>query len=336
MSPNAMRGVRLLVHACAYACSALATACLGAGEVERAGYSPNLRPEHAAIEPVEADERMRKRIDSKDNVDGMQVPLRSAFADGHDIRYFDFGALDAMAAPKPLWRFRRRGVDGTPEDFGHLDLVDSAPGDTGYSPLRALYQVIVTPAYAGERITSFDALEDALEIGLVEEPVALGSYAACPILLADTALEANEGAPPPLATRQLYYRGHVASCVGVVNEAGDGTLAFDERGMVPSASAYALRRQNENRALDETLWQADLNQDGDTRDSNLVLALRPGAVAYRMYDVTVPPVYTFGASRAESDLFERQMLGLHALDGRVIAYADSGTQRLLIAWSDPP
>jgi hypothetical protein len=202
--------------------------------------------------------------------------------------------------------------------------------------------VLVTDAYRGERIASLSALEDALEIGLLEEPRPLNTFINCPMVLADTTIE-DDGVtpPPPLELREIYYRGHVATCFALLGP--DGTVKsfpLDERGMFQARSVYALRRQQESRVLDEMAWMNDLNGDGDKRDSNLIFTLsmmQPGyAALWKQVDVVVAPEYEFGAARAESDLFTREMLGLTAVTPPVIQYMDSIVLKNLVVWGGPP
>src|SRR5262249_3764948 len=51
----------------------------------------------------------------------------------------------------------------------------------------------MTPAYNGEQITSTQALSDAFELGLVEEPKPAGTFIAAPVVLLETMLEVDTG-----------------------------------------------------------------------------------------------------------------------------------------------
>ena len=329
-----LRALWVVLYACALA---FAAGCLERNGEEHAAYSPHLRSERASIPRVEDDDRLRNRIDAGDNLSMPVVLLHHAFVGGQEVAYLDFGAATATA--RAIWQFRRRNDAGELEEFGHPDLVDSAPGDMTYGPFRSQYLVLVTDAYRGERITSLSALEDALEIGLLEEPQPLNTYIDCPMVLSDTVIEDDGVTPrPPLELRDIYYRGHIATCYALL--APDGSVQsfpLDERGTFQARSAYALRRQDESRVLDEMVWMNDLNGDGDKRDSNLVFTvsmMQPGfAVLWRQVDVVVAPDYEFGAARAESDLFTREMLGPVAVTPPVIEYMDSTTLKNLVVWS---
>ncbi len=332
-----LRALWVVLHVFA---TLLALGCLERNGEEKAAYSPHLRGPRDRIPRVEEDDRLRKRIDAADNLAMPVVPLHSAFVAGQEVAYVDFGTATANA--RAIWQFRRLNGAGEPEDFGHPDLVDSAPGDMTYGPFRSQYLVLVTDAYEGERITSLQALEDALEIGLLQEPQPLGTYIDCPMVLADTIIEDDGVTPlPPLALREIYYRGHIATCFALLGEDGNvKSFPLDERGSFQARNAYALRRQDESRVLDEMVWMNDLNGDGDKRDSNLVLTLsmmQPGyAVLWKQVDVVVEPDYEFGAARSESDLFTREMIGQVAVTPPVVQYMDSTVLKNLVVWGGAP
>jgi hypothetical protein len=274
----------------------------------------------ADVPALEDEMLLAMRVGNNDAVDEV-VPLRTAYAHGLPVQYWDFGTASSSA--EPLWLFRRAAADGTPEDFGHPDLIDSVPGDMGYSPIRALYQVLVTAAYDGEQITSVSALEDAIELGLLEEPTALGVAVNWPVVLAGTMVEVAPG-DPPIETSKAFYRGRVAQQLklgGMAEHVGTFPL---ERGGITTPDAYVLRRQNEPDALDEAVAQRDLNQDGDMQDSNVVFSLDAGETGYtslwQQVDVVVPSDYAFGTSRGEGDLFVMEDAGVHAKEGAVIEY----------------
>jgi hypothetical protein len=287
---------------------------------ESPGYSAALRPHGARIASVEDDEVLLQRIGNNDGVDAL-VPLHTGFAGGQEVLYWDLGKASSRATP--VYLFRKHGAHGAAVEIDHPELIDSAPGDTNYSPLRVLYQVFVTDAYDGERITSVQALEDAIELGLLEEPEALGLAVNWPVVLKDTQLEVGAGAEP-LTPTPVYYKGRVATQLRIGGTT-EGVGAFPiERGMVMTSTAYVLRRQNEQGALDETARMEDLNVDGDTMDSNVVFAVNAGDMGYaslwQEVDVTVPTDYAFGDSRAEADLFERQAWGLSANPDAVVSF----------------
>jgi hypothetical protein len=275
-------------------------------------------PADADIPNVEEDEVLAKRIANDDAVDAV-VALHTGYLAGAEVQYWDLGT--ASAAAEPIWIFRKHGADGEAEAIDHPDLIDSVPGDMGYSPFRVPYLVYVTAAYDGERITSVPALEDAIEIGLLEEPQAMKTAVNWPVVAADTELELG-GGEGPLLPVPVYYRGHVATQLNL-DAIHDGLPL--QRGSVPTANAYLPRRQNEADALEEATWQADLDGDGDTLDSNVVFSVGPGDDGYSplwtQIDVIVSPLYAWGELRDEAQLFMHTDAGLEPIDAAFVSYA---------------
>jgi hypothetical protein len=306
----------------------LLQACLGPATSDRPGYSPNIISTHALIPAIENDKRLSQQIDTNDGIDGSLVSLRGAYSGGHPVSYWDFGTASTSSFP-PLWLFRGADANKQPVDFGHPNLIDSVPGDPGYSSVRALYLVFVTGAYKGQQIVSAQALEDAIELGLVKKPMATGKLANCPVTLATTQLDMGSNREPR-DPDVLYYRGKTVSYFALdAMDLGVADFQLDKSGKLVAPNAYLPRRQNETRALDETLWHADLDDNGDTTDTNVIFQVAADDAKYnslwRQINVTVPSDYAFGTSQAESDLFERGATGIRAIDGAVVDYQDTGT-----------
>lgn len=278
----------------ALAILAAAPACLDRGDAEQFGYSTHVLAAGTRVPKAADDEALAMRVMSNAGASGPLVPLHTGFVAGSEVLYWDFGA--STSSVEPVWILQR---DGEPVD--HPPLVDSLPGDASYSPFRAVFTVEVTEAYRGERLTSLAALEDAIALGLVEEPVATNTYVSWPIVPADFALERR--GDEPLGTRELYGTGVSARYLPIRDEA-----APFERS-VATGTAYALRRQNESSPLDESARGADLNADGDQLDSNLIFErgvddpMQTGL--WMISELTMPSDYAFGAYRADSDLFAR-------------------------------
>ena len=185
----------------------VASGCFDSRGRESAGFSPLVLPKDAEVPAVDEDEVLAKKIANNDAVEPL-VELRTGYLAGAEVQYWDFGTASASA--EPVWVFRRRGAGGAAEPVDHPDLIDSVPGDMGYSPFRVPYVVYVTSAYDGERITSVPALEDAIEIGLLDEPEPMKSAVDWPVVAADTQLELGDG-QSPLSPEPAYYRGHLAT-----------------------------------------------------------------------------------------------------------------------------
>jgi hypothetical protein len=298
------------------------TGCLDSPGTEKAGYSAELLGPDAAVPLYDSDEALRARLNAADGQESSMIPLRTGYAGGREVHYWDFGAVPM--GTKPVWVFRAHGDDGGAVDVGHPDLIDTVPGDMGHTSFRKLYVVYFTEAYAGQRITSVPALEDALELGLLEEPAWKDQYVNWPVALADARLEVGPD-ESPLSPDPVYYRGRITHQFKLGAARGPGVLTV-AMPPIPWPNAYLPRRQDEAKPLEEGAWRTDLNADGDTLDSNVVFSLAPGDMGYtslwKQIDVVVPPDYAWGSARAESDLFLRKMQTLDAVSGAVIEYSD--------------
>jgi len=292
--------------------------CLEASGPERPGYSAQLRDKGDTIAALENEELFKNQVDNNDGITAEQSALRTGFAAGEQVNFWDLGTAPAMATLEPLWTFRRRTGDGD-EPLDHPDLIDSVPGEMSYSPLRSRNVVYVTAAYAGEQITSLHALEDAIDLGLAEEPAPPTQFVHRPVALSTARLPTLDGGE--LAPEPVYYRGRVAHQFRVGGE-GERMGTIPMMGPFLTPNLYRLRRRNQSLPIDEPSMASDLDGDGDQNDTNLVFAVAGGDERYRglwsVVDVTVPASYVFGASKQESDLFARVMGGLQANEDAVL------------------
>ncbi len=130
---------------------------------------------------------------------------------GATVMYWNFGAAPMagnFAVTAPLYVLvDSDGNGGWIPRTDHPYLIDSIPGDVRYAAIRRVVYVPVTTSYAGELLTSVDALAEAISLGLVAEPVPAGTWRNMPVVPPDTKLEVGGGAPPaePL---EVYGRGY--------------------------------------------------------------------------------------------------------------------------------
>jgi hypothetical protein len=315
-----LRVLPVLTFTAALSAAALGTAgCLEPPPPERPGYSAELREAGDRIPAIEDDVLLKTRVDNNDGIELDLAALRTGFVAGEQVHFWDLGS--PAASLEPLWTFRRRTADGADEPIDHPDLVDSAPGDDGYSPLRSRFVVYVTPTYAGERITSLRALEDAIDLGLVEEPAPPTVFVDRPVALSTARLPTPDGGS--LEPEPVYYRGKIAHQFRVGGEA-ERVFPIPMMGPLTMPNVYQLKRRNESVPIDETSMASDLDGDGDQNDTNLVLSVGVDDMRYRalwsQIDVIVPATYAFGDSKQESDLFERAMGGLKANPDAVLEW----------------
>jgi hypothetical protein len=306
----------------------LLSGCLDAA-TDGALYSSYVLPAGTEVPQLDDNDGDAKKLDANDGL-GSMIPLRSAFVAGRNVQYWDFGTVAALTV-KPMWVFRRRNDVGTgdPKEIGHPDLIDSIPGDTAYTPLRQIYVVFITGLYRDERITSLRALDDAVELGLVEAPQAAMFFENCSVTLGKTQLQTTDDGTTT-GPGSAFYRGRVVRqfCPGGLIEKV-GAFELNKDGVFSPGNAYVVRRENETQPVDESLFKSDLNGDGDKVDTNVIFDASVNEDGYtsiwRSIDLVVSRDYTFGTVKAESDLFDVDdssgtMLGKSV----VVQYRDSG------------
>lgn len=164
---------------------------------------------------------------------GGVVTRSTGKAAGATVMYWSFGSAamaDNYIVSAPVYMLANDDGAGnlTPRN-DHAWLVDSIPGDARYSALRRIVYVPVTVMYAGELITSIDALNEAIELGLVGEPKPAGTWRNMPIVPPGTKLELGGSAAPMEATK-VYGRGHVLDALpmGYVQPLSSGRIPMGQ------------------------------------------------------------------------------------------------------------
>lgn len=177
------------------------------------GASAHLLASSATVPSVTDDADLTNQIAQNDGLDddallaaGGVVARGDGLSAGQPVHYWWFGP--ATQAPSPIYLFYRDTGSGL-EPLTHPAMVDAVPGDAGYSPLHTIVQVVVTDHYAGQIITSPDALADAIDLGLVAEPVPAKAFVASPIVLPGTSLDV--GGPAPIPAEAVYAHGFAAA-----------------------------------------------------------------------------------------------------------------------------
>jgi hypothetical protein len=131
-------------------------------------------------------------------------------AGGATVRFWNFGAApvdSGFAVAAPLYIFGRDDEGVFTPLTDHPRLIDTIPGDVRYSAVRRVVNVPVTERYKGELVTTVAALGEAIELGLVGDPVPDGTWVNLPVVLPGTTLEVGDPTPP-LATSQVFGVGY--------------------------------------------------------------------------------------------------------------------------------
>ena len=102
------------------------------------------------------------------------------------VRFWKFGpspVQDNFAVASSLYILGR--LDGTTFTplADHPPLIDTICGDVRYSAIRRVQSVPVSATYKGELITSVEALDEAIERGLVGDPVPDGTWVNVPVVV---------------------------------------------------------------------------------------------------------------------------------------------------------
>lgn len=305
----------------ALACSA----CLDRSDTESPGYSSFITNANTEVRPLERNADAKMKLDLNDGLPGPMatVPLRTGFVGGRDVQYWDLGTAPTSA--EPMWVFvKHLGAGSEPTE--HPPLIDSIPGDTAYSPTRIIFEVFVTAKWANQKFTSIRAIDDGVELGLLEEPVQKELFTNCVVTLKDVVLDAGAG-QEPITPTTAYYRGKLVYQHCVRELSGDSGQYMTKMGAPVFGNAYLLRRENQVATLDESVFKADLNGDGDNLDSNVVFDANVGDAGYtslwKNMEVVVSDDYMFGAVKGTDGLFEKMPWGQQAKAPPVVEYKDT-------------
>jgi hypothetical protein len=292
-------------------------------------YSSYVLPSDAVIPELEADEAAAKKLALNASL-GSFIPLRTGYFHGNDVKYWDFGELTSISL-KPMYIFRYHDDSGDSVDLAqegtHPNLIDAIPGDTAYTPLRQIYAVDLNlKTYRNERITSIRALEDAVDMGLVEPPVPSEYFTNCLVVPSTIQMQTTEEGQT-VGPEIAYYRGRIVKqfCVGDLYSKVGAIMLTDNK--FKPGNAYGIRRRNDAKVLDETLLDSDLNDDGDLLDTNTIFNDDVGTKTYsgiwNSFDVEVERTWKLGDAKQESDLFARDGDRLSATD-KVVDFHDRG------------
>jgi hypothetical protein len=290
------------------------------------GASANLLPSTATIPPVTESSELTNQITLNDSLDddvleasGGVIPRSTGgvAGNGAPVAYWAFG--EAERAPAPIYVFGTGDpMSASFQRSDHPPLVDAVPGDGEYEPIHTIQRVAFTDKYRGEKITTPGALADAIELGLVEVPVAIKVFVNWPIVRPGTRLEVGGGAPPVAAT-QIYAHGYRVDSFPLGGALGMQPNPF---GLLPTSQVSFLREQGEgayNRA--RPIFQA-------TRPVGPPGATAPNYTPVSVViDVDLAPGVTASSITRDSDLFIRSPMtgAIVATTARVIQFTVTTT-----------
>ena len=224
------------------------------------------------------DPAVAAQIASADGLAGV-IPRQTAFANGQRIHVWNVGPAPAVASP--LFVIAKRDAAGDLVRIAHPTVIEAIPGEPRYSPFWAVFLVEVTADYRGELLTSFAAISEAVDRGLVKRPAQQTFAVNCPIAGTDVRIDVGNGTTVgPNAI--FYYQGTTVPYFDF------GRMPLIDGSAIPEARRIVLRRAGDE-PLSEVIRHIDLDGDGDTTDTNDVLEGAPGIapVTPRMRTVSV-------------------------------------------------
>jgi hypothetical protein len=318
-----MTGVHLMRLFKLLSIALLCSACLDRSNTEAVGYSSFVLESNVEVRALERNMDAKTKLDLNDGLNA-STPLHTGYANGKEVRYWDLGT--SLATAEPIWIFLRHLGEAS-EVVEHPPLIDSIPGDTVYSPIRIIFEVYVTPKWANQKFPSLRALDDGVELGLLEEPMQKDQFTNCVVTLKDNTVDGPDG--KKFLPTEVYYRGKSVYQFCIGDLVGNSGQFGAKMGAPVFGNAYLLRRESDVTSLDETALKTDLNDDGDMLDSNVVFDSNVGDSGYtsvwKNLDVVVNANYMFGTAKGQDDLFTKMPWGLQAIDPPVLEYKDTAT-----------
>jgi hypothetical protein len=274
------------------------------------GASVHVLPPGTQVPHVSVDPELERQIRVNDQLSDTAleenmgvVPLVKGYAGGAEIRYWDFGEAPRFGAL--LFQLvRREGETLVP--VAHPLIADSLPGERFYSPFWLLQTVEVTDAYQGHVLPSADAIFDAVDLGLVLEPVPAMLWADGPIVPKGTTLDRGEGQPRG-QTLEVYANGYVVDMLLI---GGDNAFKVLERaGSIPRGDVHQIWIGNAESLSKEPIFQNGID---------------PWTAAVRVIQCRVTPPDPDDPSTKiddEAEMFTRSMTGsLSQATDRVVSW----------------
>ena len=199
----------------------LCSGCLDPLVDDAPGFSRYVLPAGTPVPLATDDLNINRKIDTNDGVTAPVIPLKNGFADGAAVQYWDFGASKRSGGTAYGIATCAPGAEPVPL-AKHPIIIDTIPGDTDYTPFRLVQWACVTAKYKDEIIPSFDALSDAIDIGLISDPTSTPApyYYNCPVVIPTAELAFSTRTQLP---GDVYYKGTLAKCHSFRSQEGTFT-----------------------------------------------------------------------------------------------------------------
>jgi hypothetical protein len=217
---------------------------------DQPGSSANLLPAGVNVKDIATNPDLTNQLTLNDGLDSdalmdpdhTNVIVRgTGTSGGNAVRYWAFGK--ATRAPAPIYLFGTldQNQQFVPLQPDHLPLVEAIPGDYQYNPIHTIYHVVATARYKHELITTTAALADAIDLGLVEAPVATDSFLCSPIVRPGLTIEVDADAGGASITKpptKLYAHGYLVDTFRLGFQFGPQPNPF---GLLPTSQVSYLR-----------------------------------------------------------------------------------------------
>ena len=213
---------------------------------DQPGASGSILPKGTLVPSVAMNHDLANQIAINDGFDSDALMMSSYVitrgsggfaADGTPVKYWVIGDTDL--APSPIYIFGR--VDPTSAAFAplpdHPPLVEVVPGDPEYQPIHTIYRVAVTDKYDGQQITTLAALSDAIELELIQAPLAIKVFVNWPIVRSGLQLEVGPGTAT-IAPTPVYAHGYAVDSFPLGGARGMQPNPF---GILPTSQVSFLR-----------------------------------------------------------------------------------------------
>lgn len=227
---------------------------------------------------------------------GFVVARLNGWWNGAQVSYWSFGNAPRFASLMYVL-VEETSDGGWRRVSGHPYLFDSIPGDASYSPFRKIEHVYITDAYDGEVITTVRALDDAVELGLVAEPVTTGTWIDAPVVPPGVTLDV--GREDPETPIEVYAGGYRVDAFVFGGERGVQPV---RNGGMPLGQASVVREAGQVRFGSSPVFQYGIPAEPATESFNwtpLVTILEVDLAA-GIVDDTIA---------GDADLFVRSMTG---------------------------
>ncbi len=205
------------------------------------------------------------------------APLVAGFSNGQIAWYWFIGPTSNTVNPVYFFNYRSGGAA-----TGQYPIIDSKPGDSGYTHFWQIFNVTVSDNYVPNTIKSVSSLKRAEQAGLATITDS-GRTLNGPLVARNVKITVVNGEPQ---FQPVWYRAQGATMAVFETNLPGGT--------VPQISIWLIQRDGDACPLLEipAVCNKDFNHDSDLKDSNDLIGKTPGQPGYfPLWAVSILHVY---------------------------------------------